>query len=305
MEISVVIPTYKRPDRICRAVQSAINQTVKEKEIIVVDDNGKDTDKQKETEKELETYIQNKDIIYLVNDVNSGGSFSRNQGLNIARGRYITFLDDDDEIDSTKLEKQIKLLDEKGKEYSASYTGYHKSLSETKIYRSSEIVEGSVYPYALSRSIYVGSGSNLVVRTDVARSIGGYDISFKRNQDLEFTARILKNYKLAYLDEDLMTVHYEIREVQRSYKDMVSVDTFYLDKFKEEIEKLPNYMQKGIYQTVALERFRYSLSRKELKDSMHNMKMNGVTVSVFIRYICYLIDRVVRKKSYGFKAFKI
>ena len=208
-KVTVVIPTYKRPDRVTRAVESALNQSVEDIEVIVVDDNGKDSDYASDTKKFLQEYIDAGKIIYLQNEFNSGGSCSRNNGLKIATGEYITFLDDDDEIDFNKLEKQVNKLEELGKEYSCVYTGYHK-LGLDKVFASDERISGEVYKYALARAIYVGSGSNLLVRTEVAREIGGYDESFKRNQDLEFMARLLKNYKLAYVDEDLFTIHYEI-----------------------------------------------------------------------------------------------
>ncbi len=305
MDVTIVIPTYKRSDRILRAVNSALKETVQDKEIIVVDDNGKGTKDQIQTENELHSLIANNQIIYIVNEVNGGGSFSRNEGLKIARGKYITFLDDDDEITEDKLQKQINKLEECGDEYSCCYTGYHKILGNNHIYQNDEKVEGYVYPYALARSIYVGSGSNLLVRTSVAREINGYDISFKRNQDLEFMARLLKNYKLAFVDEDLMTIHYEIREVKRSYQDMVNIDTFFLQNFEDEMKTLEDKYQKGIRDTFALERFRHSLSQKEWKDGVHNLKVNHVSFFVFMHYMFYLVNRVVRKKSYGFKAFKI
>ena len=303
VDVTIVIPTYKRPDRIVRAVKSALNQTIASKEIIVVDDNGKGSKEAKETEKALESFIRDHTIIYLQNEENSGGSFSRNQGLNIAQGKYITFLDDDDEIDPTKLEKQVSKLEELGEEYSACYVGYHKLLEDGSSYKSNETVNGYVYPYALSRSIYNGSGSNLLVRTSIAKEIGGYDISFKRNQDLEFMARLLKNYKLAYVDEDLMTIHYEIREVKRSYAELVMIDKHFIDTFNDEIDSLPENQRKAVYQIIALERWRYSLSRNAQKDAIKYMKENGVTLNIFIKYIGYLMDRVIGKKSYGFKLF--
>lgn len=302
-KVTIVIPTYKRPDRIKRAVDSALSQTISPKEIIVVDDNGKDTLEASQTRLALKDYIENNKIIYLQNEVNGGGSFSRNQGLKIAQGKYITFLDDDDEIDPTKLEKQVQKLEELGEEYSACYTGYHKLMENGKSYGSDETVRGNVYAYALSRSIYNGSGSNLLVRTSIAKEIGGYDISFKRNQDLEFMARLLKNYKLAYVDEDLMTIHYEIREVKRNYEDLVKIDEHFINSFKDEIDQLPEKERKAVYQIIALERWRYSLSRGAQKDAIQNMKKNGVTIGVFLKYIVYLLDRVIRKKSYGFKLF--
>ena len=165
MDVTIVIPTYKRADRIVRAVNSALEQTVKDKEVIVVDDNGKNSKAQLETEQALKDFIANQKITYLVNEVNRGGSFSRNRGLEIAISKYITFLDDDDEINPKKLEIQMHKLEEMGEEYSCCYTGYHKLLANDVVYKNAEKVEGYVYPYALARSIYVGSGSNLLVKT--------------------------------------------------------------------------------------------------------------------------------------------
>lgn len=299
--VTVVIPTYKRSQFICRAVESALHQTIKQVEVIVVDDNGKGTQEAVETENQLKLYIDQKRITYICNDKNSGGSFSRNQGLNIAQGKYVTFLDDDDEIHQEKLEKQILLLEKLGEEYSCCYTGYHKLLESGMILRSGEKISGDVYKYALSRSIYVGSGSNILARTELAKKINGYDIRFKRNQDLEFLARILKGFKLAYLDEDLMTIHYEIRENKYSYEQLVGIDSFFLEVFQNEIHQLHPKDCKGIYDTFALERFRYSVSKKKISDGIKNLYIQRVSLKTMIRYFFYVIHRLIGKLSYGFK----
>ena len=302
--VTIVIPTYQRPDRITRAVNSCLNQTC-DCEIIVVDDNGKGTEAQKATEAELRTLIEDGKVIYLVNEENRRASYSRNRGLEIAKGKYVTFLDDDDEIDPTKLQKQADLLEKLGAEYSCCYTSYHKLLKDGSVYGNDEKVQGYVYPYALARVIYNGSGSNLLARTDTAREIGGYDISFKKRQDMEFMARLLKNYKLAYLDEDLLTIHYEIRENPLTYEGLREADEHWIEFFKEEIDALPEKQRDLVYQSLALERWRYSIPRHQQKDAWKNMKKYHVTPGVFAKYIGYLIDRVVHKKSYGVKLFKL
>lgn len=301
MIATVVIPTYRRPDRIVRAVLSALNQTCTDIEVIVVDDNGKNTKEAIQTEEALSAFIHENRITYIQNEKNSGGSFSRNQGLKIAKGEYISFLDDDDEILPQKIEKQVSLLDRLGENYSACYCAYHKITPDGKVYKSNETIQGDVYRYALARSIYVGSGSNLLVRTDLAKEIGGYDVSFKRNQDLEFLTRIIENRKLAYLSDDLLTIHYEIREVQRSYEQMIAVDAFYFDSFKDRIQQLPESQQRAIYETEALERFRYSISKKHLSDGISNLFKKNVRFSSFCRYVFYLINRIANKISYGVK----
>ena len=302
--VTIVIPTYQRPDRILRAVNSGFAQDCA-CEIIVVDDNGKDTPAQKETEAQLRPYIDDGKVVYLVNETNRRASYSCNRGLEIAKGKYITFLDDDDEIHPTKLRKQAELLEKLGEDYSCCYTSYHKLLKDGSVYGNDEHVQGAVYPYALARVIYNGSGSNLLARTDIARSIGGYDISFKKRQDMEFMARLLKNHKLAYLDEDLLTIHYEIRENPLTYKGLVEADEHWIEFFKDEIDALPANQRELVYQSLALERWRYSIPRHQQKDAWKNLKKYHVTPGVFMKYIGYLVDRVVHKKSYGVKLFKL
>ncbi|MCI5773539.1 MAG: glycosyltransferase [Erysipelotrichaceae bacterium] len=299
--VSIVIPTYKRYNEVVRAVKSCLHQSYKNIEIIVVDDNGKNTEMNRLTYNALRSYIDAGQIIYLQNEKNSGGSYTRNQGLNIAKGKYITFLDDDDEIDDDKILKQVETLEALGDTYSCCYTGYKKILGNGKVYYSDEKIDGDVYKYALSRSIYVGSGSNILVKTQVAKEVGGYDITFKRNQDLEFIVKILKNYKLAFIDEALFVVHYEIREIKRSYEEMVAIDDKFISTFKDDIEMLGKKQAQEIYAIIALERFRYAIPRKKIIDALKNLQKNKVTFRQFLKYICYLIDRVINKKSYGFK----
>lgn len=300
--VTIVIPTYHRPDRIARAVESCLKQTC-QKEIIVVDDNGRGTPEQEMTMQALMPFMDR--IRYLTNEVNSKASFSRNQGLKEASGNFITFLDDDDEIAPEKLEKQIDLLNHLGEEYSCCYTNYHKILSGGKIYRGNEHASGAVYPYLLARVIYNGSGSNLLCRTEVARKIGGYDTSFLKRQDMEFMARMCRDYKLAYLDEDLLTIHYEIRENKLTYQGLAEADEHWLDFFHKEIESLPSDQKSAVYQSLALERWRYSIPRHQQKDAWRNMQKYHVTAASFLKYLCYLTDRVIGKKSYGFKLIRL
>ena len=301
--VLIVIPTYRREDRVERAVLGALNQTYPYVKVVVVDDNGKANNHQLNTEQVLEKYIRYNKITYLVNEINSGGSFSRNQGLFCCESDFVTFLDDDDEIYPNKIEEQVNCLEKLGTEYSCCYSAYDKLLTDGVKYLSSESVVGDCYAYALSRSIYVGSGSNLLVRTTIAKQVGGYDISFKKNQDLEFLARVLKGYLLAYVDKPLFLVHYEIRENNFSNEVLVTAESKFIDTFKSEIDGLGKYKAKRIYRIIAIERFRICLGKGKSWKNFINCLKNGVGVVTFTKYFIYLIKRVVTKKSYGFRLF--
>lgn len=108
--VSVIIPTFGRPDYICRCIDSVLNQTYKNIEIIVIDDNGVNSTNQIDTNAILKKYLSSDCIVYKVLDHNSGGSIARNTGINLSNGDYLTFLDDDDEFLPNKIEMQLDSL---------------------------------------------------------------------------------------------------------------------------------------------------------------------------------------------------
>lgn len=102
--VSVVIPTYNRAHLVGRAIQSVLNQTYQDFEIIVVDDGSTDN-----TEEVVKSFNDPR-IRYIRHDQNRGGSAARNTGIKMARGEYIAFQDSDDEWLPIHLDRKIKLM---------------------------------------------------------------------------------------------------------------------------------------------------------------------------------------------------
>jgi teichuronic acid biosynthesis glycosyltransferase TuaG len=104
--VSVVIPAYKCEKYIAEALESAINQTYKNIEIIIVNDCSPDN-----CESVILEYMEkDKRIRYLKNNENLGVASSRNKGVKASEGEYVAFLDSDDVWSLDKIEKQIKHL---------------------------------------------------------------------------------------------------------------------------------------------------------------------------------------------------
>ena len=129
--VSVVISTYKRKNELIRAIESVCNQTYKNCEIIIVDDNGRGTEYQKYVENVVNTYLSKGiNINYIINEENIGGALSRNNGIDSANGEYIAFLDDDDEYYPKKIEKQVNLFESQNNEKLALVYCYTESFDE-------------------------------------------------------------------------------------------------------------------------------------------------------------------------------
>lgn len=305
--VSVIIPTYGRPTLLKRAIDSVLNQSYNEIEIIVVDDNNPGTTEREETEELLKNYATNKKVIYIKHEFNKNGAAARNTGLSIAKGVYVTFLDDDDEMLPNRVSECVKEMDSLDKSWGACYTDFNKYKANGVIDTCGENRSGDLYLQALMRSIYIGSGSNLFLRMDLVKNIGGYDEDFRRNQDLEFMARFLENSKLSFLPQKTLIIHYEDKERlktkkngKEAYNHLISIDDFYLGKFRDRIEKLPKKQKEKVYKYIALERFRYSIKHKMIKDGVKNCIKNHVDIITFIRYCFYMLNRQITKKAYGF-----
>lgn len=122
--ISVIIPTYNRKEQLQICIDSILEQSYKSVEIIVVDDGSTDG-----TEKLFKDKYKSENIIYSMNETNSGAGVSRNRGYRLAKGRYIIFCDDDDYyIDPSHFKNMIDIFSnsEISAIFSNSYVKYEK-----------------------------------------------------------------------------------------------------------------------------------------------------------------------------------
>ncbi len=116
--VSIIMPSYNTASYIKESIESVLNQTYKNWELIIVDDCSTD-----ETDKVMET-INDSRIKYFKNKKNCGAAISRNKALREAKGQWIAFLDSDDLWMPEKLDKQISFMKKKG--YTFSYTNYEE-----------------------------------------------------------------------------------------------------------------------------------------------------------------------------------
>jgi glycosyltransferase involved in cell wall biosynthesis len=248
--VSVVIPTYKRPNNLDRALKSVLSQSYSNIEIKIVDDNDSNSIERKETAILIEQYKSCDRIEYIQHESNKGGSVARNTGWKKSKGEYITFLDDDDEISKDKIKKQVECLEQLDKTWGACYTAYKVIKTDRKYQISNEHRSGNLYLYALMRTFFMGSGSNLFLRKSVVDEINGYDESFVRNQDIEFMARALEYNKVAYIDEVLLTIHFEIRDIKRNFYQLEEYTNHYLKVFYPRIQKLSDRNRKKVLELI-------------------------------------------------------
>lgn len=140
-KVSVIIPTYKRSDFLERAIESVLNQTYKNIEIVVIDDNDPQSSYRSNTEKKMEMYSFNNQVKYIKNEKNMGGALARNEGIYKASGEFITFLDDDDIYLPEKVNTQVKFMLEKDVELSFTDVRIHNAEDVLIDYREHSYIK--------------------------------------------------------------------------------------------------------------------------------------------------------------------
>ena len=145
--VSIVMPSYNTAKYIADSIQSVINQTYSNWELLIVDDCSTDN-----TE-EIVASFNDERIRFIKKDKNSGAADSRNVALRAAVGKWIAFLDSDDTWEREKLEKQIRFM-ENGN-YHFSYTRYEEINEDSvsvydDLYEGNTVNEGQFPGYGIS-----------------------------------------------------------------------------------------------------------------------------------------------------------
>ena len=143
--VSIIMPTYSRPQMLLLALQSIVNQTYSNWEVIVVNDGGDDV------ENVLSTVFAGERIVYVRLPKNHERSYARNVGISMAKGKYIAYLDDDDQYLPEHLETLVAFLE--ATPFEVAYTDAYRVVHEKKNGRYVEIQRDVPYSYEFSRGI--------------------------------------------------------------------------------------------------------------------------------------------------------
>ena len=204
-KVSIILPTYNRADLVKKAIDSVLQQTYREFELIVVDDGSTD-----HTEQTVAA-IEDDRIRYIKLEKNGGPSNARNAGIDAAAYNYIAFHDSDDCWKREKLQKQMNRLLESSPETGFVYGCYeYNSLDGRKACFPRKELEkekktGFIYPQMLLENL-IGMPTILVKRECIEK-IGKVNIHYASLEDYEWMLRLSRAYKAEYLDEILVDVY--------------------------------------------------------------------------------------------------
>ena len=193
--VSVVIPTYKRSEMLYRAVDSILNQTYKNVECIVVNDNTPGDEYSLVLYKMLNKYSNDKRFHFIEQKVHKNGAAARNVGIKAAKGEYIAFLDDDDFWDLNKAEIQIPILASLPNDWGAVSCLMRLYKNGRLFAANLPYKSGFIHYDVLIRHISMGTGS-LIIRRSSLDDTGYFDEELRRFQDPQIFSCLTEKYKI-------------------------------------------------------------------------------------------------------------
>ena len=204
--VSVVMPSYNYGRFIAAALDSVFAQTYKNFEVIVVDDGS--------TDDSLDVLARYGDRIQVLRQKNEGPSAARNAGIRVARGRYVAFLDADDDWLPEKLSRQVALIESdpatgvvgcwiRFTDANGVINGGREYLTQA----SDPIDFGAQLRGIAVRSFWVGgSGSGALVRRDVFDNVGAFDPTLRAAEDWDLWFRIGSSYAIRNVPVTLASI---------------------------------------------------------------------------------------------------
>ncbi|RMG66318.1 MAG: glycosyltransferase [Calditrichaeota bacterium] len=239
VDVSVIIPTYNRAQRVVWAVQSVLEQTLAAREVIVVDDGS--TDGTTERLGELFPGVR------VLQQPHRGVSAARNAGIRAAQGEWIAFLDSDDRWFPGKLAAQAAALE--------AHPGFLVCHTEEVWYRRGRRVNpkkkhrkygGWIFEHCLP--LCVISPSSVLIHRTVLDNVGLFDESLPVCEDYDLWLRICLHYPVLFLAEPLVVK-------LGGHGDQLSRQYWGMDRFRiRALEKLLSQQQLNLEQQKAVRR---------------------------------------------------
>jgi glycosyltransferase involved in cell wall biosynthesis len=285
--VTAIIPTYNRKEYLENAIQSVANQSYSNIEILVIDDGSYSNYAQSICDKFSNCY-------YLYKE-NGGLSSARNYGINLAKGEYIAFLDDDDFWESSKIEKQVKVLLENPSidcvhsaaavvDEKAIPTGEFIGAAQNKIHKRS----GYVFWNALA--CWVVKSPTPLIRKTVFQPDLLFDESIKVGEDVDFYQRMFYRHKVYYINEPLAFY----REYNNSARLSVQRENY----IGIEKKMLLNFKKMGLRNPILL----YKISQRLLIGALRTWNavypQNPIKISKIDFYFrpVYFLNNYISKK---------
>ena len=296
---SVIIPLYNKEKFVENAVNSILQQTFSDFEIIIVEDCSIDKSL------EVVSKIQSEKIKIIYHDKNKGLSAARNTGIKNSNAKYITFLDADDNWKPNYLAKINSLIQQfpEAKLWATNYEElYPNNLilvpKNNSAYLENDVIIPDFFQISLAQPLYCSC--SLCVEKSVFEKVGLYDEKITFGEDIDFNIRANSSYKLAYSKEALVTytMFSENQITNTSLKNKVIPDFDAYEKLRNENSSLKKYLDFNRYVFAKYYKIRNdTLNFNKMKDGI-NLKNLNLKQRILLNSPIFLLKAINKIKSF-------
>lgn len=236
--LSAVITTYGRSfNAIERSIKSVMNQSYKNIEIVLVDDNHSNSEFRMSIQSGVKKYPN---VVYVKHEKNMGAQAARNTGVKSCHGEVVAFLDDDDEWLPEKIQKQMSLLkDDIGLVYSKGFR-IDEDTGEMTPYDNERNFKTEVTFRDMLYGDYIGTTTQVLIPKNVIEKVGYFDLNQPARQDYEMWIRISRQYRCVGINERLFR-HYihQGEQISKSCKKSIAGMENIYNKYKKDYKRYP------------------------------------------------------------------
>ncbi|MFY0594222.1 glycosyltransferase family 2 protein [Roseivirga sp.] len=282
IKISVVIPTYNRPEALSKCLQALERQTLDEDwEVLVVDDGG---------ETDLEPIVlmfEHRLNVTLLKQENSGPASARNNGVQKARGKYIAFLDDDCEPEETWLQELLK----HARPGVVVGGKTENKLHSNRYAEASQQLVSFLYEVWYDTTWFFFTSNNFLIHRQCFLDAGSFDESFTRaaGEDREFCTRLLnQGYKLNHAPKAIInhSHHLSLKSYWRQHFNYGKAAVRYRTKLFSYGVPLPK-AKLGFYMAM----LKYPMHLSEFRVSKRLTLSGIIAISQLATFLGYLAGR--------------
>lgn len=277
--VSCIIPTYKRNCTLPRAIESVLNQTYKDIEILVVDDNEPGDEFFQNNIKILLDYKDTGRVKHIQQAHHTNGAVARNLGIQNANGDYIAFLDDDDEWLPSKIEKQVSFLDGHPDVGGVSCL-YHELSNDVIVHSCSSYSGDNIHKKIFQREVAVFTSTILVKKDNLIKS-GVFNPQLKRHQDLQLLLDFTLNNKLEVLCEYLVKLHIDSDINRPSYERLLNIKKDFFEATSRHLDVYSKKEQRLIKSAHEFELAFAALKEKKIMNIIKHFAKVGLSFSAY------------------------
>lgn len=205
-DVSVIIPHYNDSLKIKTAIKSALSQTIRPKEIIIIDDFSSKFHLKKL--KILEKHLRNKNIKFIYHTVNSGACFCRNLGFKEAKSSYIALLDSDDFWKPDKVEKQVSYMNKFDLDFSCTSFEITSVFKKENFENQTVRFKEDVFKKDILWGCFLSPGSTAIIKKNfLMKNKLFQNEKLRRLEDWHWLIEIEKKTQIKFLDESLSIIN--------------------------------------------------------------------------------------------------